>query len=363
MKRLSVKFGLTGAALVAMLQSVWAAEAPQFEVDPFWPKTLPNSWIIGQVGGIYVDSQDHVWINHRPRTLEERETRASTAPNVECCFAAPEIIEFDPEGNVVQAWRGPGDGHDWPENEHGIFVDHNDFVWVGGNGANDGIVLKFTRDGEFVMQIGHQGPQTGSLDTTRLGRPSDMIVDPATNELYVSDGYNNHRVIVFDAATGEFKRTWGAYGNPPTDLDMPMFDSNAPLPQQFTNPVHCIRMSDDGFVFACDRGHNRLQVFNKDGSFVREYFIQPETRAATVGSVMFWPPAEQSLLLTSDDSNGKIRIPRRSDGVEIGSFGRFGNATGEFNNLHNLGMDSHGNIYAAEVQGKRVQKFVYQGGL
>ncbi len=361
MGHLSAKLGLTGIALFAMLQTAWAADAPQFEVDPFWPKTLPNNWIIGQVGGIFVDSQDHVWINHRPRTLEERETRATSAANVECCFPAPEIIEFDQEGNVVQSWRGPGDGYDWPDNEHGIFVDHNDFVWVGGNGANDGVVLKFTRDGEFVMQIGHQGPQTGSLDTTRLGRPSDMIVDPATNELYVSDGYGNHRVIVFDAESGAFKRMWGAYGNPPTDLDMPAFDHNAPLPQQFTNPVHCIRMSNDGLVFTCDRGHNRLQVFNKDGSFVREYFIQPETRAATTGSVMFWPREEQTLLFTSDDSNGKIRISRRSDGVEIGSFGRFGNATGEFNNLHNLGIDSQGNIYTAEIQGKRVQKFVYQG--
>jgi DNA-binding beta-propeller fold protein YncE len=363
MARFRFKFAFIGIALLVIPQSAWAADAPQFQVDPFWPKTLPNNWIIGQVAGIYVDSQDHVWINHRPRSLNEREVRASNMSNVECCFPAPEIIEFDPEGNVVQAWRGPGEGHDWAENEHGIFVDHNDFVWVAAAGMSDGFVLKFTRNGEFVMQIGRQGEQTNSQDTTRLGRASDMIVDPATNELYVSDGYSNHRVIVFDAATGDFKRMWGAYGNPPTDNQMPLLDPNASPPRQFTNPVHCVRMSNDGLVYVCDRGHNRLQVFNKDGSFVREYFIQLQSRPGTVGSVVFWPDDEQSLLFTSDDSNGKVRITRRSDGVEIGSFGRVGNATGEINNPHNLAIDSQGNIYVAEVQGKRVQKFVNQSGL
>jgi hypothetical protein len=276
MAQLVSKLAFAGILLLGMPQSTWAADASQFEVDPHWPKPLPNNWITGQIAGIYVDSQDHVWINHRRRSLTEREIFAATMANVECCFPAPEIIEFDLEGNVV----------------------------------NDGIVLKFTRDGQFVMQVGRQGGPPDSQDTSRLSGPSDMIVDPATNELYVSDGYNNRRVIVFDAATSEFKRMLGAYGNVPADDDFPLFDPDAPPAPQFSNPVHCVRMSRDGQVFVCDRGHNRLQVFNKDGSFVREYFIHPHTRPGSVGSVMLWPDAEQSLLLTSDDSNGKIRITR-----------------------------------------------------
>jgi DNA-binding beta-propeller fold protein YncE len=364
MGRFSRTACLVLAALFSFSQTIFAAdEAPQFQIDPFWPKTLPHNWILGRVAGIYVDSRNHIWISQRPDTLDPREIFAETMPNVECCFAAPHIIEFDPQGNVVQAWQGPGEGHDWPENEHGIYVDHNGFVWLAGNGPEDGFILKYTNDGRFVMQIGRQGPQTGSLDTTRLGRPADMIVDPENDELYVADGYGNHRVIVFDAATGEFKRMWGAYGNPPTDRAMPPFDPEGDPPQQFTNPVHCIRLSNDGLVFVCDRGHNRIQVFEKDGTFVREYFIHPKTRPATTGSVAFWPDAEQSLFLTSDDSNGKIRISRRGDGVEIGAFGKVGNMTGEFNNLHNIAIDSQGNVYTAEVEGKRIQKFVNLSGI
>lgn len=356
-----IAFG--GLALFALSGPLAAADAPQFEVDPFWPKPLPSNWIIGSIAGIYVDSQDHVWINHRPGSLTEREIAASDDSRVECCFAAPEIVEFDQEGNVVQAWRGPGEGRDWSGNEHGIFVDYNDYVWVGGNGAEDGIVLKFTRGGQFVMQIGHQGPGLDSEDTSRVAGASNMYVDPQTNELYVADGYRNHRVIVFDAATGEFKRMWGAYGNPPEDREMPEFDPFATPPGQFSNPVHCINMTRDGEVFVCDRAHNRLQVFEKDGAFLRQIFVAPESAPGTTGSVVFWPDTEQSLLFSSDDANGKIHILRRSDGVEIGSFGRAGNMTGEFNNLHLIAIDRQGNIYAAETQGKRVQKFVNMSGL
>lgn len=352
-----------GLAIFLFAQPLLAAEVPQFEVDPFWPKPLPNNWIIGSIAGIHVDSQDHVWINHRPGSLTEREAGASADARVECCVAAPEIIEFDPEGNVVQAWRGPGAGHDWSGNEHGIFVDYNGDVWVGGNGAEDGIVLKFARNGEFLLQIGHQGPGVDSQDTSRVAGASAMYVDPQSNELYVADGYRNHRVAVYDASTGEFKRMWGAYGNPPTDEEMPEFDPSAPPPRQFSNPVHCINITRDGEVFVCDRAHNRLQVFEKDGTFLREYFVAAQTAPGTTGSVVFWPDADQSLLFSSDDANGKVRILRREDGTEIGSFGRVGNMTGEFNNLHLMAIDGQGNIYTGETQGKRLQKFVNRSGL
>jgi DNA-binding beta-propeller fold protein YncE len=363
MPRIARTLAFAGLVAAALAQPV-LAEPPKFQVDPLWGVPLPNNWIIGQTGGIYVDAQDHVWLNQRPRTLTDREKRGTNKSiNVKCCVPAPSVIEFDQNGKVVQAWGGPGQGYDWQKNEHGIFVDHNNFVWVGGNDPEDGQVLKFTRDGKFVMQIGKPGPVSGSNDTTRLGRPADMIVDPASNELFLADGYGNHRVIVFDAATGAYKRHWGAYGKAPTDNKI-TFDPKAAMPPQFNNPVHCIRMSKDGLVYVCDRGNNRIQVFRKDGTFVTEFAVLKDTiPAATTGSVMLWPDEKQSYILTSDDPNGEFHLLNRADGKYISSFGRVGHNAGEFDNLHNLAIDSKGNIYAAEVQGKRVQKFRNLGGL
>ena len=355
---------LSLAAGLALAQPALAGEMPKFQVDPMWGVPLPNNWAFGQIGGIFVDAQDHVWINQRPRTTTDREKRGSDPKaHVECCVAAPPVIELDANGQLVQAWGGPGQGYEWQKNEHGIFVDHNNFVWVGGNDPQDGQILKFTRDGKFVMQIGKAGPVTNSNDTTRLGRPADMIVDPATNELYVADGYGNHRVIVFDAATGAYKRHWGAYGKPPTD-DKITYDPTKPMPQQFNNPVHCIRMSKDGLIYVCDRGNNRIQVFQKDGTFVKEIPVLKDTiPTGTTGSVMLWPDAAQTYFLTSDDPNAHFHLVNRADGKVLASFGHMGHGAGEFDNLHNLAIDSKGNIYAAEVQGKRVQKFRNVGGL
>src|SRR5262245_53839150 len=189
---------LFAAAFTCLLVTpLAAADAPKFQVDPAWPKPLPSNWIMGQAAGVAVDGDDHVWVVQRPRTLTDDEKGASlTPPRSKCCVPAPPVMEFDQEGNLLRSWGGKGEGYDWPQNEHGIYVDTKGFVWLAGNGANDGQVLKFTRDGKFVMQIGKQGPQTGSLDTTRLGRPANMTVDAAANELYVADGYCNHRSIV-----------------------------------------------------------------------------------------------------------------------------------------------------------------------
>jgi NHL repeat-containing protein len=362
MTRISRHFALIGLIAVVLVRPAFTADTPKFQIDPSWPKTLPNQWILGQIGGIFVDAQDHIWINQRPGTLDAREKRAATVPTVKCCKPAPSVIEFDQEGKVVQAWGGPGDGYNWPANEHGIFVDHNNFVWVAGNGMTDGMVLKFTRTGKFVLQIGKSGPMTNSMDTTQLGRAADMVVDPSTNELFVADGYFNHRVIVFDAATGAFKRMWGAYGKPPTD-DKITYDPKASPPQQFNNPVHGLRLTKDGLLVVADRGNNRIQVFRKDGTFVREYQVLKESPSGTVGSIMLWPDAMQSYFVVSDDPNGEFHVVRRSDGAVVADAGHVGLQIGQFMNLHNIAVDSKGNIYTAEVQGKRVQRFRNMSGL
>ena len=341
--------------------AVHAADAPKFQVDPFWPKTLPNNWIMGQAAGVAVDAQDHVFVVQRPRTLTDDEKAASlTPPRSKCCVAAPPVLEFDQEGNVVKAWGGPGDGYNWPVNEHGIFIDAKGFVWLAGNGETDGMILKFTHDGKFVMQIGKSGPQTDSNDTSRLGRPANMTVDIAANELYVADGYFNHRVIVFDSETGAFKRMWGAYGKPPTDEKMPAYDPAAAPSAQFGNPVHCVRISKDGLVYVCDRANDRIQVFKKDGSFVKEMVVEKNTLAnGSVWDLEIWRDANESFLINADGANNEVRTLIRDTGEIVGRFGRNGRMAGDFHWIHNLALDSRGNIFTTEVDnGKRAQKFV-----
>jgi DNA-binding beta-propeller fold protein YncE len=328
--------------------------APKFVVDPFWPKPLPNRWILGQVAGVAVDAQDHVWIVQRPKSLSEDEKGATLSPpRNECCVPAPPVMEFDSEGNLVQAWGGPGAGYDWPENEHGIFVDAQGNVWLAGNAEKDAQILKFTRDGRFQMQIGKPGMSKGDADTQNLNRPADVRLDPATNELFVADGYGNHRVIVFDAATGAYKRHWGANGRPPGD----------PGVKQFQNPVHCVRIAKDGLVYVCDRRNNRIQVFKKDGTFVKEFALAPDTRGGgSVWDLDFSPDQGQTYLYTADGENNHVWLLLRDNGKVLAHFARSGRYAGQLHWVHNMAVDSKGNIYTAEVDNaKRVQKFVFQG--
>jgi hypothetical protein len=327
--------------------------SPSFRVDPFWPKPLPNNWILGQVAGIAVDAQDHIWIIQRPGSLDASERGAATGRS-NCCIPAPPVIEFDAAGNVLQAWGGPGPGFDWPVNEHGIFVDHKNNVWIAGNGDNDHQVLKFSQDGTFLLQIGEAGVTGGDNDTEHLGRPADTMVDPEANEVYVADGYQNHRVIVFDADTGEYKRHWGAYGLPPGD---------PAAPSQFGNPVHCVYLTADNLVYVCDRPNNRVQVFEKDGTFVREFHIEPDT----LGNGSTWDvdvsaDKRQTFLFNADGENNHIWILQRATEQILSRFGRHGRYAGQFHWVHNLVVDSKGNLYTAEVDnGKRAQKFVFRG--
>jgi DNA-binding beta-propeller fold protein YncE len=328
--------------------------APRFVVDPFWPKPLPNRWIFGQVSGVAVDRHDHVWIVHRPKSLTEDERGATlTPPRSLCCVPAPPVMEFDVEGRLVQAWGGPGPGYDWPANEHGIYVDHQDNVWLAGNGEKDHHLLKFTRAGKFTLQIGKPGAGKGDGDTHNLGRPADTRVDPDAGELYVADGYGNHRVIVFDAATGAYKRHWGANGRPPGEHGV----------KAFGNPVHCVRVARDGLVYVCDRRHNRIQVFRRDGAFVKEIAVAPETHGnGAVWDLDFSTDRGQTYLYVADGENNHVWLLQRDSGRVLSRVGRNGRYAGQFHWVHNIAVDSKGNLYTAEVDtAKRVQKFVNQG--
>ena len=331
------------------------ADTPRFRVDPFWARQLPNNWILGQVSGVAVDERDHVWIVHRPRTLDARQRGEEGM----CCVPAPPVIEFSPDGTVRRSWGGPGEGFEWPESEHGIHVDQHGHVWIGGNGTSDAHVLKFTSDGEFLLQIGRAGQSGGSNDMDDLGRAAGIEVDAAANEVYIADGYGNRRVIVYDAETGEYKRHWGAYGERPDDAELPPYTPDAAPIRHFRSPVHDVRISHDGLVYVADRTNNRLQVFQKDGAFVTEAFVRRETLGSgSVSGVTLSTDATQRWLFVPDGTNNVVWILDRMSLTVVDHFGRLGKNAGQFYRLHNLAIDSRGNLYTTEVNvGQRLQKF------
>jgi DNA-binding beta-propeller fold protein YncE len=343
------------------------AMAPRFEVDPLWPKPLPNHWVLGETIGVSVDARGHIWILHRPTSLEANELHATTNPPMaRCCAPAPPVLEFDPAGNLVGHWGGPGIGYDWPQRNHGMTVDYKGNVWIGGNDqgvpSHDHMLLKFTREGKFLMQIGKPSQSKGSDDVENLRLPAKTFVDPKTNELYVADGYGNHRVIVFDADTGRYKRHWGAYGHRPDDTILPYKPSDPPSPQ-FRNPVHCVMLSNDGLLYVCDRGNDRIQVFKPDGTFVKEVFIEKETLGSgSVFDIAFSQDPEQKYMYVADGENQQVHILDRQSLEVLTSFGDGGRQPGQFYGVHSIATDSEGNIYTTETyRGQRVQKFVYKG--
>ena len=335
-------------------------QRPVFRVDPSWPQ-IPDKWQFGQVASVAVDDDDHVWVLQRPGTLGADEKSK----------AAPPVIEFTAEGKVARAWGGPGAGYDWPSSEHGIYVDPKGFVWVGGNGTHDHQILKFTRDGRFVMQIGRAGMSRGNADVENLNQPADAFVHAATNELFVADGYGNRRIIVFDADTGRFKRMWGAFGNTPTDAapNPAPADADPRGASQFVQPVHAARVSKDGLVYVSDRGGKRVQVFRLDGTYVTQVFIGRECKApecgngSTAASTAFSTDAGQRYLFVGNRSQAKVMIFERSTLTLLDAFGEWGSAPGQFGTLHHMASDSKGNLYVTEVtpvrpENRRVQKFV-----
>ena len=346
-------------------------QAPRFEVDPLWPKPLPNHWVQGMSVGVSVDAQDHIWVVHRTNSFEPMEIYATAnPPAAECCVPAPPVLAFDEDGNLIGHWGGPGPGYDWPDSNHGITVDYKGNVWIGGNSRgkdraqfHDNQILKFTEAGKFLMQIGHPSQSQGSNDTENLKGPAKMFVDQTTNELYVADGYGNHRVIVFDAETGKYKRHWGAYGNKPDDTDPGPYNPDAPPAQQFRNPVHCAELSTDGLLYVCDRPNDRIQVFKKDGTFVKEALIAKRTLGdGSAWDIAFSKDPQQKYLYLADGSNEKIYVILRDTLEILTSFGDGGRQPGQFYAVHSIATDSKGNIYTTETyEGKRLQKFVYKG--
>ena len=361
---LIVALGAGQATLQASAEQM--VQAPRFEVDPMWPKPLPNHWIIGSAVGVAVDSRDHVFIIHRgDSTLNQRTESGGDAkpPLGECCSAAPAIIEFDADGNYVNAFGAPGPGYDWPDSQHGVAVDDKDNVWIGGNGRLDSHILKFSHDGKFLQQIGIAKQAVASRDSTHFGRVAKISFDAPANEAYVADGYGNKRVAVIDMTSGKVKRFWGAYGKAPLDTSMGPYSPDNPPAPQFRNPVHCAEPTADGLVYVCDRVNDRIQVFTKHGEFVKEKILFPATRGdGSVWDIAFSKDKAQKYIYLADGRNERVYVVDRQSLEVLTMFGDGGRQPGQFFAVHSIATDSKGNIYTTETyEGKRVQKFVAKG--
>ena len=336
---------------------------------------------MGQVGGMAVDAQDHIWVLQRPETSDKDERAAEqNPPTSDCCVTTPAVLEFDSQGNVLRAWGGKGFVPDWPSNEHGIWVDGSGNVWLGGNATDDRQLLKFSPDGKQLMEIGKKSKAPkNNQDTSLLGRIAGIETDDAAHEVYIADGYLNNRIVVYDSRTGAFKRGWGAYGIPLSQVTnsveqiegevqaagaIAAYKPGDAPDKQFRSPVHCVRLARDGLVYVCDRHNDRIQVFTRQGKFVKEFFLEKATlNNGSTWALTFSRDPAQKYLLVADGENDKVWSMLRSDGSIVSSFGHKGRNAGQFYWLHQLVMDSKGNLYTGEVNNaKRVQKFVPVAG-
>jgi sugar lactone lactonase YvrE len=387
------------------IQAMQGKLAPRFEVDMLWPKPMSNHWILGSAVGVAVDSKDHVFVINLVDSFNARTESGAIArpPSGTCCFPSPPVIEYDAAGAVVNSWGGPGQGYDWPGTPTGISIDNKDNVWIAGSGGLDQHILEFTHDGKFIKQIGKPGtappqPAPGPGDTAyagvspgaagrggrgggrgRGGAPAPTLppnsasaelfggatqvaFDAASNEAFVADGLRNRRVAVVDLSSGTIRRFFGAYGNKPDDAKLPAYDPSASAAQQFST-VKCAKLSKDGMLYVCDRANDRIQVFKKDGSFVKEVKVAPRTRGeGSVWDVAFSADAAQRYLYVADGANDKVHVLDRQSLEELLAFGDGGRVPGEFYAVHSIAVDSKGNVYTVETyEGKRVQKFVYKG--
>ena len=369
-KLIAMKRAFAVVATIVLLSAITGGgaqppKAPVFVVDPTWP-SIPNNWVLGEATSISVDKDDHVWVLHVPQSISDAQ-RAN---------AAPPVLEFDDKGKLLTSWGGPTGGDEWVAREHGIFVDANNFVWIGGRagwprettpGLSDDVIMKFTMTGKLVMQIGHRGQSKGNTDTENVHQATDVFVDTQAKEVYAADGYGNKRVIVFDSETGKFKRMWGAFGNPPPTT----FAPNAAGPQPQTTPdgpqefglPHAIKVSNDGIVYVADRINNRIQTFARDGKFLKQTRVTNEgsTIVPVPAGFAFSPDREQQFLYVVDSGPMRVVIFDRRTMTQIGVIGMKGAKPGEFDIVHHIAADSKGNLYTAEiVNNRRAQRFVLQ---
>jgi DNA-binding beta-propeller fold protein YncE len=346
--------------------------APKYKVDPFWPKPLPDKWVTGEVAGTCLDSKDHLFIVNRGF-----QTGGLQPPENQTAKASPPVIEFDKAGNVVNAWGdptyntamqgtlGPGTNAVLPNSIHGCFVDYQDNVWIGGNG--DGVVQKYSHNGTFLMQIGVKGVCDGpggkcgspGLNSSHvlLNQPADIAVDPSNGDVYIADGYGNHRVVVFNK-NGVWLRQWGSAGTAPGQFAAG--DGGHP---------HCVVIGNDNLVYACDRGQDRIQVFDKLGNLKKVIPVKPGTGTPGLGTagsawdVDFSPDKKQELMFDVDGGNEQVHIFDRVAATILSSFGRHGHMAGDFTFVHTVAVDKAGSLYLGEtVGGRRFQKFVKDGG-
>jgi DNA-binding beta-propeller fold protein YncE len=378
------------------------ARAPLFEVDPMWPKPMPNHYILGSAVGVAVDARDHVFVVNLTDSFNARtESGSGTNPKTgECCTPAPNVLEYDPSGALVGSWGGKGQGYDWPGDNAGIAIDAAGNLWIGGSGGADSQILEFSHDGKFIAQFGkagiapparggrgaapdtaYQGVSPGragrgrggrvvvpalpanSTSTETFGGPAGFSFDAAANEAFVADGYRNHRIAVIDMTTGAVKRYWGAYGDKPDDAAAAPYTPGGTPSKQFGAPVKCAELAKDGLLYVCDTQNDRIQVFKKDGSFVKEQLVAPNTRGmGSVWDIAFSSDPNQTYLYVADGMNMKVHVLDRQSLRELTSFGDGGRQPGQFYAVHSVATDSKGNLYTVETyEGKRLQKFIFKG--
>jgi hypothetical protein len=402
------------AVVLGAVFALAAGPVPKFQVAMLWPKPMQDRWILGSSTGVAVDAQDHVFVLNILDAFNARTEIGSgtNPPTGECCTPAPAVLEFDASGAIVGHWGGAGNGHPWPQQPSGLAIDKAGNVWIGGSGPNDTQIFKFSHDGKFIMAAGKAVPppaapapaapaaadtayqgvsrgagagrggaapagrggrgrggrggppptpaNSGSMES--FGGATRIAFDDAAGEAYVADGSRNHRVAVIDMNTGAIKRIFGAYGKAPTDAAMPAYSPDAPASQQFGH-VMCAKLSNDGLLYVCDRSNDRIQVFKKDGSFVKEIIVAPKTlREGSVSDIAFSRDARQQFLYVADGMNNQVHVLDRATLAVVESFGDGGRVPGEFAFLHSIATDSKGNLYTTETyEGKRVQKFNYLG--
>ena len=406
-------FGVEQSTLNAATKAR-AAEAPKFVVNPLWPKPLPSHQLLGSATGVAVDSHDHVYVLNNPNSFTGRTEigAATNPPTGNCCEPTSPVLEFDAAGVLVAHWGGPGQGYDWPATPSGIAVDDAGNVWIGGSGVGDGQILKFSHDGKFLMQSGKPGKATAAAATEtggyapgtlggappaggaagaaaagrggrggggagtspvaqpagdsnnmdEFGAPARFSFDTKANEVFVADGYRNRRVAVLDMTTGKIKRMWGAYGKKPDDADRSAYTPDGAAAQHFRD-VTCAVLAKDGTLYVCDRANDRIQVFQKSGTFVKEKSVAPKTLGeGSVWDIAFSRDAAQKYLYVADGGSDRVRVLDRATLEELTTFGDGGRLTSQFTGLQGIATDSKGNIYTTETyEGKRIQKFDYKG--